>query len=192
MLRSGGERDYNELGTLYEHPEISPRIWNSHGFTVCKEMDLHTISKPKVEELAKRTIDPQAIPCIIPIQGNEGLNSAMWIELSSTLKMNELKLLIDDLQIQQTKEYIKLIDEKEKALMRLPYLQTFYLIREAVNLKVTYKGGDIKLTEPASGYKDRIVALSYGNYIASKIINKCEKLRAEGSEINWDDIQLVF
>lgn len=195
MLRNGGERDYDALGATYNHPIISPSLWNHHGFTVCKEMDLHTVTKAKVDELAGRTIDPLAIPCIIPIQGNENLNSEMWQDLSAVLKINQLHLLMDDLRFKQlmetSKEYIT-ATSKEKADMLLPYIQTLNLRNEAVNLKSTWRSGVLKLSEPSNGYKDRIVALSYGNYIASKIINKHERLNADGAEIDWNSFQLVY
>ena len=191
-LRSGGERDYNQLGTIYEHPTIGADRWNSHGFTVCDDMSLNVVKKSKIEELAQRTIDPKPIKCIIPIQGNEALNSEMWIDLLAVIKSQELRLLVDDLRINQIlekdKNYIT-STSKEKAEIKLPYTQTFCLIQEAVNLKRDMKTPLIRLSEPSTGYKDRIVALSYGNYISSKIINRYEKTALENQNINWDDIQ---
>lgn len=177
-LRNGGEIAFNDLTKPWSHPERKSDDWNSHGFTVAMEQSLHVIQPAKIEDLKNRTIDPQAIPCIIPVQGTPELNSLMWIDLQKTLRDENISFLVDDLQYsQELEEDIKYysMTTEEKVKIKLPYLQTTYLINEAVNLSQEWREGKVKLSESRSGTKDRIVALSYGNYISTLIQNKFDR-----------------
>lgn len=183
-LRNGGELAYNNLTKEWEHPErksIQKDVdngWNPHGFTVCRDSSLHVISSAKIVDLVDRTVDQQAIPCIIPIQGSAELNTIMWLDLQKKLRDEEIELLIEDIvfqqQLEESKEYFSMTSE-EIARRKISYIQTEMLIHEAVNLSQSWTEGKVKLTEPRSGTKDRIVALSYGNYIATLIENKLDK-----------------
>ena len=183
-LRNGGELAYNNLTKEWVHPERKSQEkdmengWNPHGFTVCNDMSLQVVSSCKIDDLKARTVDQQAIPCIIPITGTSELNSLMWLDLQKKLRDEEIDLLIEDIEFQQILEDDKGffgMTAEEKVLAKLPYVQTELLIHEAVNLSQTWNDGKVKLSEPRSGTKDRIVALSYGNYIATLIENKLDK-----------------
>ena len=73
----------------------------------------------------------------------------------------------------------------------LPYGQTDALIQEAVNLKTEFRNDKIKLTEPRSGTKDRVVILSYANYIMSLIEQEWLKQEQE-ADYSLDDMQLIW
>lgn len=175
--RNGGEVQYNGLTKARQHPERGA-FWNPHGFTVAIENDYQVVTTQKLDDLKSRTIDPQAIPCIIPIIGTSELNSTMWLDLQKNLRDEQIDLLIEDIEFENkfadTKEYYELTTE-ERYEIKLPYVMTMALINEAMNLSQEWKDGKVKLTEPRSGTKDIIVAFSYGNYISSLIINKLEK-----------------
>lgn len=183
-LRNGGEVAYNNLTKEWIHPERvsidkdSENGWNPHGFTVCNERDLHVASSQKIDDLKIRTVDQQAIPCIIPIIGTSDLNSNMWLDLQKRLRDGEIEFLLDDMEYEQafeeTNDYFSMTAE-EKAKLKMPFVQTTLMIQEAVNLSQEWRDGKVKLSEPRSGTKDRIVALSYGNYIATLIENKINK-----------------
>ena len=72
-----------------------------------------------------------------------------------------------------------------------PHVQIDMLITEAVNLSAEFKEGRVRLKEPRSGTKDRVVCLSYGNYIASKLENKYNQSMSEEEE-DIENIQLVW
>lgn len=192
-LRNGGELMYLELTKEYIHPERPYDRWNSHGFTVAVEKEYHTVSEGKLADLRAKTIDKQAIPCIIPITATPELNSMMWQDLSLRLRNEEIRLLIDDLEYQQLtlddKEYLSLTSE-EKAQQRLAYIQTALMINEAINLSQEWRGGLLRLTEPNTGYKDRIVSYAYNNLIQTKIITKMEQSETNPTEIDWDSLIL--
>lgn len=193
--RSGGEVLYVDLTREFIHPERTPDKWNSHGFTVANERDYHVVADGKLEDMRQRTIDPNAIPCIIPITASQEFNSLMWQDLNQKLRNEEICLLIDDLEYQtrcaEDKKYFNLTSE-EKAQRQIPYIQTMLLINEAVNLTQEWRNGLLKLTEPRSGYKDRIVSFAYANYIATKIITNLEKKSQQNQTIDYSQLQLVF
>lgn len=168
----GGENYYNALTTPYQHPERTN--WNPHGFGLCNEGDLHFISQGKLNEYAARTVDPQAIPCLIPIRATTELNSNMWKSLWKALNNGTLRLLEDELQFEKGLDDAKyvLMTSEEKALLKNPYVQTSMLISEGINLSQTWRNGTLTLTQPRTGHKDRCSALQYGNALADKIENK--------------------
>ena len=192
LLRNGGEVMYNDLTKPRKHPQRSENDWNEHGFTIALENEYQTVTQQKLDDFKSRTIDPQAIPCLIPMQGTTELNSNMWLDLQRKLRDGEIDLLIEDIEFEQkfeeTKEYFTLTDE-EKMRIRLPYVMTMALINEAINLSQEWKEGKVKLSEPRSGTKDIIVSFAYGNYVSSLIINKLEQNENNDDEVNLDDWQ---
>ena len=56
-----------------------------------------------------------------------------------------------------------------------------------------WREGKLKLKEPSSGYKDRIVAFAYGNYIATLLENKLNREYAGESteDFNESDWQFI-
>ena len=65
------------------------------------------------------------------------------------------------------------------------------MVIEAVNLKTVIKQDKIKLEEPRTGTKDRIVTIMYGNYIIDLIENAWQQQLQE-DEFDVDSIQLVW
>lgn len=193
MLRSGGETLFNLLTERKDNPNRNI-YWNPHGLTVTDKFQYHVIPDAKLADLRNRTIDREAIPCIIPIVGNAEFNSACWIDLKKQLESHNIEFLIS-MQDRQTilednGEYFKLTTE-ELVQELLPYGQTDESIQELVNLKTEIKLDKIRLYEPRSGTKDRAVVIAYGNYILSKIENEWAK-QSQQEEINIDDIQLIW
>lgn len=178
---------------IWEHPERG-KNWNPHGFTICEKMHYQVVPDNKLKDLKERTIDPNAIPCIIPVIGTPELNSKCWAELKKQLECGNIKFLVSMQNRQEIIEdngsYFDMTsDELAKEL--LPYGQVDLLIQEAVNLKAEFKNDKIKLIEPRSSTKDRAVVLAYGNYIANLIENEWNK---QNQKVDFDisTIQLVF
>ena len=145
----------------------------------------------KLDDLKSRTIDEQAIPCLIPMIGTSELNSNIWLDLQKQLRDEKVDLLIEDIEFEQeiesSKEYFTFTDE-EKFKFKLPYIMTMALINEAINLSQEWRDGKVKLIEPRSGTKDIIVAFAYGNYVSSLIINNLEK-GDNDDDLNIDEWQ---
>ena len=187
--RNGGEVMYNDLTKPREHPNRNNETWNEHGFTISTKNQYQVVSQLKLDDLKSRTIDEQAIPCLIPIIGTSELNSNMWLDLQKQLRDEKIDLLIEDIEFEQeiesSKEYFKLTDE-EKFRYKLPYIMTMALINEAINLSQEWRDGKVKLIEPRLGTKDIIVSFAYGNYVSSLIINDLEK-NDNDDEINLNE-----
>ena len=192
-LRSGGETLYNHLTEPLEIPERGQN-WVPFGFTVTDKMVYHIVPETKVADLKQRTVDPLAIPCIIPFIGTADTNSVAWVELRKQLENGNIQFLVT---MEERKSDIEddttfyTMSSEQLAEDLAPYGQTDILIQEAVNLTAEFKNDKVKLVEPRSGTKDRIVILSYVNYISSLIENEWNK-QAQQEEINIDDIQLVW
>ena len=192
-IRSGGEAYFDYLTNTLQHPYRTIN-WNQSGLTVANEKQIHVVSSAKLEELRSRTIDKNARPVIIPIQGTSELNSNAWKALKRSLESGTIKFLIPMEQRQEIIEddgtYYDMNSE-QLAEDLAPYGQTDMLIQECINLHAEFREGLVKLKEPATGYKDRAVTLAYANMIADKIENIYSQ-SMQSEEINIDDIQLVW
>ena len=192
-LRSGGEVLYNRMTMEWENPNHGV-LWDKRGLTVSDELELHVVPEGKLQDLRNRTVDKNAIPCIVPITGSTTLNSTMWIELRKQLDNGNIKFLVPMQTYQESLEDngdIFGMTSEEVADSLLPYAQVDLLVNEAVNLKAEIKDGGVKLSEPKNGFKDRAVCLSYGNYIASKIENIWQR-RMVNQKVDYTNIQLVW
>lgn len=192
--RSGGETLYNRMTMPWEHPDRG-NYWDKRGFTVSNKAMLHVVSDAKLEDLRTRTVDPNAIPCVIPIIGSPELNSACWVSLKKNLEFNNIKFLIsaEDKQsiLEDTGEFYKMTSE-ELADTLYPYLMTENLIQEAVGLNCEIRESKVRLYESSNATKDLIVVLSYLNYIADKLENEWNKFLYGQEEEEYDNIQLVY
>lgn len=191
--RTIGELYYNLLTEQYKHIERDPSRWDSSGFTISTDDTLQVLPDNKLDNLRQRTIDPKAIPCMIPVQGSAEFNSVMWQTLKRTMSDGELKLLIDELdyrtEVDAKKWYLKM-DNEQRMLLMLPFVQTALLINEGINLSPEWREGKLKLKESRSGTKDRMVTLAYGNYIFSLLETKLSKADQSGdfTEDDWRNI----
>lgn len=192
-IRSGGEALFNKMTMELENPNHGV-LWDKRGLTVSDELELHVVPEGKLQDLRNRTVDKNAVPCIIPITGSTTLNSTMWIELRKQLDNGNIKFLVPMQTYQESLEDngdIFGMTSEEVANVLLPYAQVDLLVNEAVNLKAEIKDGGVKLSEPKNGFKDRAVCLSYGNYIASKIENIWQR-RMVNQKVDYTNIQLVW
>ena len=191
--RAGGEVLYNHMTEMLDNPERGSK-WNPHGLTVCDRMEYQVVPVTKIQDLRQRTVDPKAVPCIIPIIGTSELNSTCWVELKKQLECNNVKFLISKQDRQEILEdngkFFEMSSE-QLAEELVPYAQVDWLVQEAINLKAEFKNDKVKLVEPRSSTKDRAVVLAYGNYVASLIENEWNKQEQE-EDINIDDFELVW
>ena len=76
---------------------------------------------------------------------------------------------------------------------KLPFVQTEFLVQEAISLRQEIREGKIKLKEPRSFTKDRIVTLAYGNMFFNKLENKLSKddQKEDFNDSDWNNIMLV-
>lgn len=189
--RSGGEVIYNHLTEPLPMPNLGAR-WNGCGLSPAEKY--HVVSDAKLADYHSRVVDKNAVPCLIPVIATPEINSQGWLSLRKQLETNNMKFLISmqDYQNELTDsgEYYQYTAE-ELANQLEPYGQTDMMVIEAVNLKTVIKQDKIKLEEPRTGTKDRIVTIMYGNYIIDLIENAWQQQLQE-DEFDIDSIQLVY
>lgn len=189
--RSGGEVIYNHLTEPLSMPNLGAR-WNGCGLSPAEKY--HVVSDAKLTDYHSRVVDKNAVPCLIPVIATPEINSQGWLSLRKQLETNNMKFLISmqDYQneITDSGEYYQYTAE-ELANQLEPYGQTDMMVIEAVNLKTVIKQDKIKLEEPRTGTKDRIVTIMYGNYIIDLIENAWQQQLQE-DEFDVDSIQLVY
>lgn len=191
--RNGGETLFNRMTMPWligEHPGIT----NICGLTISDKNNYHVVPEAKLADYRMRTVDPNAYPCIIPFIGTGEINSLAWIELKKQLENNNIKFLISSqdkqTMIEDDGSFFKMTSAEVVDTL-LPYGQTDELIHEAVNLKTEYRNDKIKLVEPRTSTKDRVVILSYIIYVFSLIENEWLKQQQNDSS-GWEDFQLVY
>lgn len=191
--RSGGEVLFNRLTEELSYP-MRGADCKYHGLTVSDKLSYHVVSSNKLDDYRQRTIDKYAIPCVIPILAQDAFNSSCWFSLRKQLDMKHVQFLISmqDYQnmMEDNPDYYSLAPE-EVAKTLEPYGQTDMLIIEAVNLHSSMHGDKIKLTEPRNATKDRIVILSYVNYIIDLIENDWNR-SMQSDNFNINDFQFVY
>lgn len=194
--KSGGSIHYNNLTKEYKHPARSSKDWDERGLCVCLDIHKQFVPEAKVNDLYNRRIDPNAKQIIIPVQGSTDFNDLMWRSLRMNMVDNKVRLLIDDLEfdteLSERKDYFQMSSE-DKMIEKLPYVQTEFLVNEAINLKQELREGKIKLKEPRSSTKDRIVTLAYGNLFFDKLENIMSKedQRDDFNEDDWSNIIII-
>lgn len=190
--RSGGESIYNSMTEPLPENEYENFV-DSRGLTVSNENDLHVVPLAKLDDLRHRTVDKEAIPCIIPFIATPELMSTAWVSLKRQLESNNIKFLLttqdEQTELEDSGEYFKMSSE-ELAEALLPYAETEELVKEAVSLSTEIKNNYIALKEPRTGTKDRIVVLCYANFIAERIENQWNRYSV--SNETYDDVQLVY
>lgn len=178
--------------TIPKQNEERGQYWNVHGLGLATKYQI--LPQGKLEDLRQRTVDKIPIQCMIPISATGDTNSIMWAALKKQLECNNIKFLISSqdkqTELEDNGKYFNLSSE-ELADELLPYNQVDSLIHEAINLKGEFKNDKIKLIEPRSGTKDRVVVLSYGNYIADLIENEWNK-QSQKEDIDINSIQFVW
>ena len=194
-LRSGGETLFNRMTIPWKNPDREG-FWDERGFGIATNLRLHVATEAKLADLRNRTIDANAVSCVVPIIGSPELNSACWVSLKKNLELNNIKFLISpedkQTQLEDSGVYYKITSE-ELADILYPHYMTENLIQEAVGLTSEIRENRIRLHEVGSNTKDLIVLLSYLSYIADKLENEYNKYFYE--EEHTDDnelLQLVF
>ena len=193
--KSGGETLFNRMTMPWKNPEREG-FWDERGFGIASNYHFHVAPEAKLADLRNRTVDGDAVSCVIPIFGTGELNSACWVSLKKNLEMNNVKFLISSEakqeELEDTGVYYRITSE-ELAEILYPHIMTENLIQEAVGLRSEIRESKIRLHEMGTNTKDLIVVLSYLNYIADKIENEYNKyLYSIDTEADYANLQLVY
>lgn len=163
--------DYLTIPTEDDELGITYPAW-----TVCNDKKLQISSDTVINDKIYRTITPNAEEVIIPIAGTSEINSNMHLTLQTSLRNKDIHLLIDDDEFEYKESTDNprwnILTSEKKALLKLPYLETRFMINESVTLNTEYKGGLVKVIEDRSATKDRYMTLTMFNYFGEKLKNK--------------------
>ena len=114
---------------------------------------------------------------IYSIKATSKSNNDMCLALRSAFQNGYINLLKSETNIEETlskiRGYSKLTD-LEKERLKMPYLQTTFLINELINLDHDVSNGLIKVKEKSGMRKDRYSSLEYGWYVVQE---QAKKLR---------------
>jgi hypothetical protein len=191
-IRNGGSDRLIELTKPYKH-EIMGIDMN--GFGVVNDADLlqSFCEDTKAASIREATVDPFAIPVVIPVVGTAERNSNYHVAMRNALASHTIRFLVDEIVLKQEKsDDVDFLTLEPHALMRrmLGHIQTSLMMEEAVNLEQEVKNGFIKLIEKRSNFKDRIIATEYGNYLFYLLELKMIKEQQE-CQTNIDDWIIV-
>ena len=137
------------------------------------------------DDLSERCNVDDAPKVIYAIQGTEKLNNNMTLSLRAGFTNGLINLLSSEQEVEDDMAHIRgytTLTEMQQAELRLPYVQTTYLIDELIKLDYRVTNGLIKVKEKSKMRKDRYSSASMGYYILQEL-SKNLKPRKESSNI---------
>lgn len=192
-VRNGGENIIIQFSKPLPN-EARGSDWIARGFGMADMPQYHVAPKDKLDYYRQRAIDKDYIHCIIPFVGTAANNTAYWRGMKRALdrKMFKMLLSMQDKQsaIEDDGSYFSMTSE-QLADELAPYGQGDMLIKEAVELTKEIRNDNIKLVEPRSGHKDRIVTAAMANMIIDLIEVEWNK-QSQEDDFDVDSLQLVW
>lgn len=167
-------------------------------WTVNTDKDLQISSDVVINDKIARTISTNAKNVIIPFAGTAEINSMMHLTTRKMLRDNAISLLIDDYdkraKLENADPNFILKSSEDKADILIPFVETRYMINEAVSLEVKLtEAGLIKVQEAKrTDTKDRYMTFGMFCLFGDKLYNKYCKQNNDDEDFDWDEISLVF
>lgn len=144
------------------------------------------------EEMANRCLVDDAPKTVFAIKATSILNSDMAISLKNNLRNGRYKFLMNEMDAKETLHSYKGFESlppESQAKLKIPYVQTTYMVNEFVSLSNEGKDGVVKLKEPSSGRKDRFTSILYGDHFVKYL----ENIFKENNNYNYnEDISFVL
>lgn len=145
---------------------------------------LDCINAPELSDRCKVKGAPKVI---YAIKATARSNNDMCLALRAGFQNGYVNLLasennIDD-KLTKIKGYSKLTDI-QKTKLKLPYIQTTFMIDELINLSCDTSTGLIKVKEKSGMRKDRYSSLLYGYYVIQELGKKLKPRRDNSSDYN--------
>jgi hypothetical protein len=144
---------------------------------------LDCINMPELSERCKVKGAPKVI---YAIKATAKSNNDMCIALRAGFQNGYINLLASDNNIEEKlskiRGYSKLSDV-QKAKLKLPYIQTSFLIDELINLSHDTSNGMIKVKERAGMRKDRYSSALYGWYVVQELSKKLKPKKQQSTNL---------
>lgn len=135
---------------------------------------LDVINNPDISERCKVKGSAKVI---YAIKANAKSNNDMCLSLRAAFQNGYINLLVSDNDIEDTLSHIRgynKLSQLEQERLKMPYIQTSFLINELVNLTHDVSNNMIKVKEKSGMRKDRYSSLEYGWYVVQE---QAKKLR---------------
>ena len=167
-------------------------------WTVNTDKTLQISSDTVVNDKIERTMTNNAQNVVIPFAGTAEINSMMHLTTRKMLRDNSVSLLIDDYdkraKLENADPTFILKSSEDKTDILIPFVETRYMINEAVSLEIKFtEAGLIKVQEAKrTDTKDRYMTFGMFCMFGDKLYNKYCKQNNEDDDIDWDEVNLVF
>lgn len=124
------------------------------------------------DNMADRCKIRNANKVVWSIKATADFNTKAAIALRSAFQNGSINLLVSDFEAEELVHKIRgysKMTSKEQSLLKLPYIQTSFMVNELINLEHEIKGTNIKITERSGMRKDRYSALMMNNKICQEL-----------------------
>ena len=159
------------------------------------DKQLQISSDTVINDKITRTTTQDTKNVIIPYAGTAEINSMAHLSVRKSLRDKNILLLKDDEEMKakfSEKEEYMFKSSEEKAKIIMPYLNTRFMVNEAISLEAILTDNGVKLKEAKrTDVKDRYMTLAMGNLFADKVSNKYV-YEQESNDIDFENLQLVF
>lgn len=141
------------------------------------------------QNMADRCKVKNAKKVIWSIKANADFNTKAALALRAGFQNGKINLLVTEFDaeelIKKIRGYSKM-SGVEQAYLKVPYVQTSFMVNELINLDHEVKGTNIKIKERPGMRKDRFSALEYNYMLCQELVIK-EKPRNQQTT-NYNDI----
>jgi hypothetical protein len=124
------------------------------------------------DNMASRCTNKNANKVVWTIKASAEFNSVAATSLRAGIKNGNINFLVSEFDIEdhikKTSGYSKM-SVAEQTRLKLPYVQTSFLINEMINLEHEIVNNKVKLRERSGMRKDRFSSLEYNYYIAQQL-----------------------
>ena len=124
------------------------------------------------DEMADRCKNKNAEKLIWAIKANSEFNSKAVTALRAGFQNGKINLLINEFEcedeVKKIRGYSKMTPT-EQAWLKVPYIQTSYMINELVNLEYSINGNQVKVKEKSNMRKDRFSSIEYQYYVVQQL-----------------------
>lgn len=144
---------------------------------------LNVMNAPDLEDRCKSKTAPKVI---YVVKATSRFNNDAILSLRAGFQNGYINLLVNEIEaekvLSRTKGWNKLTD-LEQVKMKLPYVQTTFLIDELINLDHEVSNGLVKIKEKSGRRKDRVSSAEYGWFLIQEL---SKDLKPDNND-NWLD-----
>lgn len=138
------------------------------------------------EAMAERCKIRNAEKVVWSIKANADFNSKAATSLRVALQNGKINLLVNEFECEDSVKKIRGYNKMtptEQAMLKMPYIQTSFMINELVNLEYSIKGTNVKIQEKPGMRKDRFSSLEYLWYVVQQLNIKARPANEDTMEL---------